>query len=42
MIVALRFYIRVGHQEYSKDDDHNIPTRENEARMAIMIIHTLI
>ena len=29
MIVALRFDICVDHQGYGKDDDHNVPTRED-------------
>ena len=38
MIVALCFDIRVGHQEYGKNDDHNVPTREDETSKGVVVI----
>lgn len=31
MIVAPRFNVSVGHQEYGQDDNHDVPTGEDEA-----------
>lgn len=42
MIVALCFDICVCHQEYGKDDDHNVPTREDETSRGVVMIYTLI
>lgn len=42
MIVAPRFNISIGHQEYSKNDDHNVPTREDQTSMVVVGTRTLI
>lgn len=42
MIVTLRLNIRVCHQEYSQDDDHDVPTREDKTSNGVVVIHILI
>lgn len=42
MVVALSFDIRVSHQEYCKDDDHDVPTWEDETSIGVVVIHHLV